>query len=133
MHFSLKDLNRNPLDVKNRLINDMYSRPALIPEMPWLGHSALKNRLSNGRRRMLQAIHSISKMRNLTVKTAYYAIYRAEKGKQPYLVDTVRKTSSRTQTFSDTDIRAEEACTYIVTSVDRLHHESRPSAKRTIK
>lgn len=42
MHFSLKDLNRNPLDVKNRLIKDMYSRPALIPEMPWLGHSALK-------------------------------------------------------------------------------------------
>lgn len=68
-------------------------------------------------------------------KTAYYAIYRAEKGKQPYLVDTVRKTASRTQTFSDTDtdIRAKGACTYIVTSVDRLHHESRPSAKRTVK
>lgn len=48
MHFSLKDLNRNPLDVKNRLIKDMYSRPALIPEMPWLGHSALKTGCQTG-------------------------------------------------------------------------------------
>lgn len=134
MHFSLKDLNRNPLDVKNRLIKDMYSRPALIPEMPWLGHSALKKpavkraeKNASGHTLYIEDAKSNGK------KTAYYAIYRAEKGKQPYLVDTVRKTSSRTQTFSDTDIRAEEACTYIVTSVDRLHHESRPSAKRTIK
>ncbi|AUJ62576.1 glycoside hydrolase family 10 protein [Bacillus velezensis] len=134
MHFSLKDLNRNPLDVKNRLIKDMYSRPALIPEMPWLGQSALK-KPSVKRAEKNASGHTlyIEDAKSNGKKTAYYAIYRAEKGKQPYLVDTVRKTSSRTQTFSDTDIRAKEACTYIVTSVDRLHHESRPSAKRTIK
>ncbi len=134
MHFSLKDLNRNPLDVKNRLIKDMYSRPALIPEMPWLGHSALKKpAVKRAEKNASGHTLYIEDAKSNGEKTAYYAIYRAEKGKQSYLVDTVRKISSRTQTFSDTDIRAEEACTYIVTSVDRLHHESRPSAKRTVK
>ncbi|KAA6451935.1 family 10 glycosylhydrolase [Bacillus swezeyi] len=36
IHFSLKDVNRNPLGIKDRLINDLYHNPALIPEMPWL-------------------------------------------------------------------------------------------------
>ncbi|NWN79757.1 glycoside hydrolase family 10 protein [Bacillus sonorensis] len=36
IHFSLKDLNRNPLGVKDRLTSDLYRTPALIPEMPWL-------------------------------------------------------------------------------------------------
>ncbi|QHZ47138.1 family 10 glycosylhydrolase [Bacillus sp. NSP9.1] len=40
IHFSLKDLNRNPLGIKDRLINDLYHHPALIPEMPWLASSA---------------------------------------------------------------------------------------------
>ncbi|KKB73155.1 hypothetical protein BGLY_2318 [Bacillus glycinifermentans] len=36
IHFSLKDLNRNPLGVKDRLTGDLYHAPALIPGMPWL-------------------------------------------------------------------------------------------------
>lgn len=44
MHFSLKDLNDNPLGIKDRLITDLYSKPALVPEMPWLDSKAPKNR-----------------------------------------------------------------------------------------
>ncbi|MCP6682667.1 glycoside hydrolase family 10 protein [Bacillus nakamurai] len=134
MHFSLKDLNRNPLEVKSRMISVFYSRPALIPEMPWLGHSALKqpaikrvSKSASGHTIYIEDSKSNGK------KTAYYAIYRVEKGKPPYLVETVRKKASRKQTFSDTDTQAGNACTYIVTSVDRLHHESKPSAKRSVK
>ncbi|MCY9423039.1 glycoside hydrolase family 10 protein, partial [Bacillus paralicheniformis] len=36
IHFSLKDLNRNPLGIKDRLIQDLYKKPAAIPGMPWL-------------------------------------------------------------------------------------------------
>ncbi len=44
MHFSLKDLNKNPLGIKERLITDLYSKPALVPQMPWLDSTAQKNR-----------------------------------------------------------------------------------------
>ncbi|TWL31933.1 hypothetical protein CHCC15543_0744 [Bacillus licheniformis] len=37
IHFSLKDLNRNPLGIKDRLIQDLYKKPAAVPDMPWLG------------------------------------------------------------------------------------------------
>ena len=42
MHFSLKDLNRNPLGIKDKLQNDIYKHPALIPAMPWLDDTAPK-------------------------------------------------------------------------------------------
>ena len=35
IHFSLKDLNRNPLGIKDRLIQDLYKKPAAVPDMPW--------------------------------------------------------------------------------------------------
>jgi len=35
--FSLKDLLRNPLGIKDRLANDIYKNKALVPVMPWLG------------------------------------------------------------------------------------------------
>lgn len=35
--FSLKDLVRNPLGFKDRLINDLYKQEAVVPPMPWLG------------------------------------------------------------------------------------------------
>ncbi len=34
--FSLKDLLRNPLGFKDRLINDLYKQKAVVPLMPWL-------------------------------------------------------------------------------------------------
>jgi uncharacterized lipoprotein YddW (UPF0748 family) len=34
--FSLKDLQRNPLGFKDRLINDLYKQKAVVPLMPWL-------------------------------------------------------------------------------------------------
>ncbi|NPC92976.1 family 10 glycosylhydrolase [Bacillus sp. WMMC1349] len=36
IHFSLKDLNKNPLGIKDKLRANIYNTPALIPEMPWL-------------------------------------------------------------------------------------------------
>lgn len=47
IHFSLKDLNKNPLGLKDRFINELYNKPALVPDMPWLDQKAPKNRKSN--------------------------------------------------------------------------------------
>jgi uncharacterized lipoprotein YddW (UPF0748 family) len=35
--FSIGDLLRNPLGIADRLQNDVYQEPALIPTMPWIG------------------------------------------------------------------------------------------------
>ena len=43
MHFSLKDINNNPLGVKDRLAKDIYKHPVLIPPMPWLDHEPPKH------------------------------------------------------------------------------------------
>lgn len=45
MHFSLKDINNNPLGIKDRLSKDIYKYPALIPSMPWLHNNHQNNRL----------------------------------------------------------------------------------------
>ena len=42
MHFSLKDINNNPLGAKDRLSKDIYKYPALIPPMPWLRSRSTK-------------------------------------------------------------------------------------------
>ena len=100
--------------------------------MPWLGHSALKPAVKRAEKNDSYHTLYIEDAKS-NGKNGLLRHLPRRKGKAALFSGYSQKTSSRTQTFSDTDIRAEEACTYIVTSVDRLHHESRPSAKRTIK
>lgn len=136
VHFSLKDLNRNPLGIKNRLINEIYKQPALIPTMPWLDHIAPKKpKLKN----IVKSQEGIT----LTIEdhkgndTTYYAVYRFE-GKHKgdtntsaNLLTTIRKTS-QIQEFTDTTAISGKVYTYIVTALDRLHNESKESNKKTI-
>lgn len=51
MHFSLKDLNKNPLGIKDSLSTDLYSKPALVPQMPWLDNTAPKTEAYESHRR----------------------------------------------------------------------------------
>lgn len=131
MHFSLKDINRNPLNVKKRLIEETYSKPALIPEMPWLHQKAPKKPI----------IQSVKKTEDGAVlqiqndprsSASYYAVYRlSHKGTYEF-VQTVRKeTGSFTQT-KDILANQKKSYTYKVTALNRLHHESKPSTK-TVK
>ncbi|MCM3239781.1 family 10 glycosylhydrolase [Heyndrickxia oleronia] len=137
VHFSLKNLIRNPLGIKNRLMNDLYKSPALIPAMPWLDDTAPKMpKLRNG-------VHQRSGVQ-LTVEdqkgndTAYYAVYRFD-GKQKgsinsskYLLMTVRKTSE-IQVILDKTAKLNKTYTYVVTALDRLHNESVESNIITVK
>lgn len=137
VHFSLKDLNRNPLGIKDRLATDLYKRPALIPTMPWLDDTAPKKpKLRKGERHENGVQLTIEDHKGND--TAYYAIYRfdgKEKGSinnSKHLLTTVRKTSD-TQVFTDETIEEHKSYTYIITALDRLHNESKESKKITVK
>lgn len=135
MHFSAKDLRRNPLGIADRLADDIYHYPSLIPSMPWIDHTAPKapklreNKVIAGR--VLFRIHDpkYSEARS-------YAIYRFE-GTEPgsiedpaHLFTTVRKTTS-SQWFTDKSVEKGKSYTYVVTALDRTHNESNPSKKAT--
>jgi uncharacterized lipoprotein YddW (UPF0748 family) len=137
MHFSLKDLNRNPLGIKDKLQNDIYKHPALIPAMPWLDNTAPKApKLKNGRPHTKEAAFEIRDHQQND--SAYYAIYRFQGNKKgdinnaENLLTTVRKTGEK-QLFVDQNALKNETYTYVVTSVDRLHNESAVSRTLTLK
>ncbi|MHA6486328.1 glycoside hydrolase family 10 protein [Bacillus cabrialesii] len=133
MHFSLKDLNKNPLGIKDRLITELYSKSALVPQMPWLDSAAPKKpkltkvtKDKNGNLLLIQDHPSNQK----TKETTYYAIYRAEGESTKTLLGTVRKTNGQ-QTFLDETADPNKKYTYYVTSADRLHNESKASKRKT--
>lgn len=127
MHFSLKDLRANRLGSRDQLIQSEYAQPALIPVMPWLGGEAPPppttietERFSDG---------TALKVFDNSDKSTYFAIYRFEGSEvgsiddADALITTVRKTGSETS-FIDTTTHTDKTYTYVVTALDRLHHES---------
>ncbi|WP_407644210.1 glycoside hydrolase family 10 protein [Falsibacillus albus] len=129
IHFSLKDLNRNPLGIKDRLTNDVYKHPALIPTMPWLDHTPPKKpklrkvvKKENGNELSIED-------HQLNSDTAYYAVYRfdgkhrGDIGNAENLLDTVRKTGG-SQKYVDESAEKGKTYTYVITALDRLHNES---------
>ena len=137
VHFSMKDVNRNTLGVKDKLSKAIYKQPALVPAMPWLDSEAPKAP------ELLQAISSRKGM-DLYVAdlaendTAYYAIYRfngTSKGsvEQPgALIDTARKLDAE-QVYTDKTALKGRTYTYVITALDRLHNESGESVSITVK
>lgn len=76
MHFSLKDINNNPLGIKDRLSKDIYKYPALIPSMPWLDHDPPKQPTLKGAIPRDEGI-AIGIIDDRENDSAYYTIYRA--------------------------------------------------------
>ncbi|MFK3903694.1 family 10 glycosylhydrolase [Bacillus sp. JNUCC-24] len=128
MHFSLKDLNRNPLNVKDRLREESYSKPALIPEMPWLHQKAPKKPI-------IQSVKKTSDGTALQIKNdphstvSYYAVYRLTNKGTYELLQTVRKEKGAITTIKDLPVNQKKMDTYKITALNRLHHESKPSTK----
>lgn len=128
MHFSLKDINRNPLNVKNRLIEESYRKPALIPEMPWLHQKAPKKPI-------IQSVKKTSDGASLQIKNdphstvSYYAVYRLTNKGTYELLQTVRKEKDAITTIKDLPVNQKKMDTYKITALNRLHHESKPSTR----
>lgn len=128
MHFSLKDINRNPLNVKDRLIEESYRKPALIPEMPWLHQKAPKKPI-------IQSVKKTADGAALQIKNdphsivSYYAVYRLTHKGTYELLQTVRKEKGAITTIKDLPSNQKTIDTYKITALNRLHHESKPSTK----
>lgn len=134
MHFSIKDLNRNSLGIKERLSNDLYKQPALIPTMPWLDDIAPLQPNVKSTASTSNGIEMIIEDHPSNQDTTYFAIYRIEGDVLGNIEDsaqflkTVRKTENET-IFFDKTAEAEKTYTYVVTALDRLHNESEASSE----
>jgi uncharacterized lipoprotein YddW (UPF0748 family) len=123
--------NPGKQEVVSAIRNDLWATKALVPAMPWKGGKAPATPVQ-GR------IKAVSGGLKLTwtdndAKTAYYAIYRFNKGEVAditsntsalKLTATLRKGANGMQEFTDTEAVNPESVFYIVTALDRLHNES---------
>ncbi|WP_231638754.1 family 10 glycosylhydrolase [Paenibacillus sp. JCM 10914] len=135
MYFSSKWFKNNALGFTDRLKNDLYRYPALIPTMPWLDSTA-PAALSR-----LEAAY-VSDAVKLTWTASddetYYAVYRfdgnsaGQLNDPSHLLGTFRKTAGQQQNYVDSSIVKNQQYTYVVTALDRLHNESGASPATTI-
>lgn len=131
MHFSAKDLKNNPLGIADRLTEDIYKQPALVPPMPWIDNEAPKKpKVLQIKKKLGETKFKIRE--NNPKEVAYYAIYRFEGNRvgnindSKYLLTTVRQEHNN-QVYVDPTSEKGETYTYVVTSLDRNHNESKPS------
>lgn len=131
--FSARSFNANALGVTDSIQQRLFAHPALLPQMNWLG----------GRAPESPSLLEASAQRKGVVLTwevpneetpAYYAIYRFE-GKEPgmtsqatHLMDVI---GGERPYYLDATIATKGHYTYVVTALDRLHHESGPDLPYT--
>ncbi|HEY8363492.1 MAG TPA: family 10 glycosylhydrolase [Tissierellaceae bacterium] len=112
-------------------IKNLWSTKALIPVMEWKGGKAPQSPV-DGKIENSQNGIKIS-WKNNDENTAYFAIYRINKGNTLdinsnssalHLIATVRKNDAHVQEFIDNTNYDIDNVIYVVTALDRLHHES---------
>lgn len=140
IYFSITQLLDNPLGFKDRLEEDLYRNPALVPIMPWLGGYAPRRVPLTGVRETQRGIELEWKSIPPGDNAAYYAVYRFDESGAPNrcvfndprrILATVRRAvDKKTRSYIDTTARPGRRYTYHVTAADRLHHESRTSNPR---
>ncbi|QSB17373.1 family 10 glycosylhydrolase [Natronosporangium hydrolyticum] len=129
VHFSAKDVQADRIGAMSQLVADHYARPALVPVAPHLGGAApaapsgLTATTAGGDIEVSwQAVSGASS----------YAVYRldgAASGVDPCDFADARHLLGTTTDTSFADATAAGATyTYHVAALDRLHHESDPSA-----
>ncbi|WP_255298457.1 glycoside hydrolase family 10 protein [Brevibacillus dissolubilis] len=138
MFFSAKDLRRNPLGVADRLANDIYKHPALVPAMPWLDNEAPKKPKLKTADPTTDGVLIEWEDHNKN-DAAYFVVYRFDGDKVGNLQDatklltTVRNNGAEVQFFTDKTAVDGQAYTYVITAADRLHNESSESNSITLK
>lgn len=138
MFYNTTSLRSNRLGFGDKLRNEIYNTPALIPVMPWLPKMVYDPPV-------LSSIQSGGEGIELTWEdsqandSTYYVIYRSLNNQAPSLNDPsaiaamVRKPSGAGPlTFTDTAVEEGATYTYVVTSLDRLHNESAGSNSQTV-
>lgn len=130
--FRAKNMNDDKKQLAISSVQDkIWPTRVLIPIMPWKGGEAPQKPVPG-------TITSVPEGNRVTwsdedTNTAYYAVYRFNMGEKPdtqpeaiagKLIATVRKGSGKSQQFIDTTGGTPGQISYVITSLDRLHHES---------
>jgi len=142
VYFSAKDVRADRLGNMSILAADHYSRPALIPVMPQLPGRAPKQPVVTRAERSAEGVRLSWVDRSTPWRRATsFAIYRFEGsqvdscgfGDARFLLATVRAQPGPLQSYVDTTAQRDKTYTYVVSALDRLHHESAPSKARTAR
>jgi uncharacterized lipoprotein YddW (UPF0748 family) len=139
--FSIKELMANPDGIRDRLSNDIYKLPALIPTMPWLA-GKVPHEVEHLSGQQAGSGIVLNWQDSANTNAAYYAIYRFESKAATqqcqgwgdgHLLDTARKMGNGAeQTFTDSTALKGKTYVYYVTALDRLHNESQANEGVTI-
>lgn len=137
IYFDVTKLLTDPLGFADRLADDLYADPALVPVMP---------RLPGAAPAPPALLHARPGASGVALRwfadplpgavPAYFAVYRLDgRATSPgcaladagSLLGTVRAGHSAITSWIDTTAVAGSGYTYVITALDRLHHESEPS------
>ncbi|MGL6066043.1 MAG: glycoside hydrolase family 10 protein [Cetobacterium sp.] len=110
MHYGIQSLVENKENIKDNMINDIYSKKSLVPVMSWLGGKAPEAPTN-----VKVSEEKLTWEDSAKNNTKYYAIYKNEK-----LLDTVVRNKKNSFEYKIEDKSAK----YNVTALDRLHNES---------
>ncbi|WP_455432892.1 family 10 glycosylhydrolase [Streptosporangium soli] len=131
--FSAKDVKADRIGAITRLAADHYTKPALLPSYgtaapPPAPAITAATRTSGG--------VALTWQRGGTSTPVSYAIYRVNGAPAPdectFADARNLLTTTRGTTFTDATATATGAYTYYVTALSRSHHESTPSAGRSV-
>nr|BBH89378.1 hypothetical protein KTC_41290 [Thermosporothrix sp. COM3] len=142
MFFSMKDLQENRLKIRDKLAQELYKYPALIPTMPWIDKLPPTPVELVSARATEQGVE-LHWMDLSCNDATSFAIYRFEGNEKPGAADFANASNLLTlvrnqqgdisRTFVDKTAQHGKTYTYFVTALDRLHNESDPGKGRTVK
>jgi uncharacterized lipoprotein YddW (UPF0748 family) len=137
IYFSAAQVRANRLEHMSIVKRDHYAQPALTPTSGRLAGRGPGLPVITDARRSSDGV----KLRWVSGAATSYAVYRLAGHTFPnrcdfsdgrHLVATLRAGRAPVQTFTDTTAVAGQRYTYVVTALDRVHNESRPSVPRFI-
>ncbi|MCM3038363.1 family 10 glycosylhydrolase [Paenibacillus motobuensis] len=135
--FSTQSLRDNPLGFNDRLQQDLYAYPALVPEMNWLEQS--KPAAPTDMTGAVGASGIQLDWQDPQDVVVYYVIYRSVGDQAPdisdpaNIYDEVRKISGNHQQFIDHSVEPGKTYTYTITSFNRAHQESDSTQHVTVE
>ncbi|WP_093825636.1 glycoside hydrolase family 10 protein [Spirosoma endophyticum] len=136
--FSAKNLQLNPLSIRDSLQTNFYRHPALVPAMPWLDSIPP---LPPRDLKVVTSPEAVELFWNQPAEAIdgdganSYLVYRFEGRRLPVRLDDPRCivgqcVGESSTHFIDKTADPRKRYVYVITSVDRLHNESREVAIR---
>jgi uncharacterized lipoprotein YddW (UPF0748 family) len=129
MHFSLQQIQENPLGYADIIQNELYNSPALTPATPWNGHDIPKKPNTVKAKKGNDEIQIVINDKNHS-DARKYVIYRFEGIKEgdyknpANIIDVVYKQEGTT-TYIDKTVDSDKKYTYGVTSISPTGVESK--------